>query len=70
MSLDIEDIRPRVISQKSFYTLDDIRRFRHFFYHAYDVELDFERIKIISVKLLENIEFLRDLSRKDWHYPF
>lgn len=57
MSIDIEDIRPAVISRKTFVYLNEIRGFRHFFRHAYAVDIDREKLDIVLKKvfLLRNI---------------
>jgi len=39
MSLDIEGIRPKVISKEASNYLDELRRFRHIFRHSYDSTL-------------------------------
>ena len=43
MSLNIEGIRPALISEESFKLLDELRAFRHFFRHAYSYELSYEK---------------------------
>jgi hypothetical protein len=48
MTLDIEGIRPNVISEETLRCLDELRAFRHFFRHAYDVDIDKEKFKIIA----------------------
>lgn len=44
MKLDIEGIRPALLSGDAFALLDKLRRFRHFFRHAYTAALDPEKI--------------------------
>lgn len=58
MSLEILDIRPAVISQKSFVILDKLRSFRHFARHAYDCELDENELKILQNRLKKEFEFV------------
>ncbi|MGR3302150.1 MAG: ribonuclease toxin HepT-like protein [Candidatus Scalindua sp.] len=48
MALNIEGIRPNVISEETLKYLDELRVFRHFFRHAYDVDIDKEKFKIIA----------------------
>ncbi|RLE07786.1 hypothetical protein DRZ78_02350 [Candidatus Aerophobetes bacterium] len=71
MSLDIEGIRPKVISKEASNYLDELRRFRHIFRHSYDYEIDWERLRIVLCKAekLQNIyekeigEFIRFLDK-------
>lgn len=57
MSLDIADIRPALVSEKSLKCLNELRAFRHFFSHAYDADISHEKFKIIaeSTSNLENL---------------
>lgn len=50
MALDIEGIRPRVVSEETIKYLDELRAFRHFFRHAYDIDIDKDKFKIIAHK--------------------
>lgn len=50
MTLDIEGIRPRVISDEMFDALDELRRFRHVFRSAYRVRLDPDRLLLVLKK--------------------
>ncbi len=47
MTLDIEDIRPRLLSSEAFECLDELRRFRHVFRSAYAVSLDPQRLALV-----------------------
>ncbi|MFQ5859919.1 MAG: hypothetical protein ACE5LU_30350 [Anaerolineae bacterium] len=47
MTLDIEGIRPRVISETAYDALDELRRFRHVFRSAYRARLDAERLDLV-----------------------
>jgi hypothetical protein len=47
MTLDIEGIRPKLWSEKTYKSLDELRRFRHIFRNAYTIELDPKRITIV-----------------------
>lgn len=51
VSLEIEDIRPALISGDSFRCLDELRSFRHFFRHAYDIDIDSEKFAIIAKRV-------------------
>ena len=47
MTLDIEGIRPAVISKESLLYLDEMRRFRHLFRNAYLLRFDPERLALV-----------------------
>ena len=51
MTLEIESVRPRVIGSQSYDALDELRRFRHVFRHAYTLDLDWERMDLVLRKL-------------------
>jgi len=50
MTLDIEGVRPRLISPAAFDSLDELRRFRHLFRSAYRLHLDAERLALVRRK--------------------
>jgi uncharacterized protein YutE (UPF0331/DUF86 family) len=50
MIIDVEGIRPRVISKESFLLLDELRGFRHVFRSSYMFELDPERLHLLLSK--------------------
>lgn len=53
MTLDIEDIRPRAISDTAYQCLDELRRFRHVFRNAYFLSFDATRLGIVLEKALQ-----------------
>jgi hypothetical protein len=53
MKLEIEDLRQRLISDESYRCLDELRVFRHFFRHAYGMDLDKEKFEIVAKKALK-----------------
>ena len=61
MSVSIEGIRPRLITQEALSLLSELRAFRHFFRHAYTYELDTSKVKIVLEKALK----LKDIFKKD-----
>ena len=64
MQLDIPGIRPALLSERTASDLDELRRFRHRFRHAYAVELDAEKVASLANKTLKIREdFARDLDR-------
>ncbi|MDI6792335.1 MAG: antitoxin [bacterium] len=75
MKLDIETVRPRVISPEVYKLLDELRGFRHVFRYVYQFELDIERLQMLDKKIdvleriirtdLEKLEdFIKDLTKK------
>lgn len=47
MSLDIEEVRPHVISKETKVVLDELRKFRHIYRFSYMFELDWEKMIIV-----------------------
>ncbi len=47
MRLDARPLRPAVIDDAAYIALDELRRFRHLFRHAYMVNLDARRLQIV-----------------------
>jgi len=56
MKLEIEGIRPAVISDSLYVLLDDFRAFRHVFRHIYSSNLDWSKEKIVADKFLSVLE--------------
>lgn len=66
MSLDIEGVRPAVLSGESVAGLRETLSFRHFFRHAYAVEFNPARLAELRHVLLESAAKVRtDLSAFD-----
>jgi len=64
MTLEIKDIRPAVLSQESFKCLNELRSFRHFFRHAYDIDIDKEKFKIIADRVLSLLKlYKREINK-------
>lgn len=61
MTLGIEDIRPALLSEESFNCLNELMAFRHFFRHAYEMEIDKEKFKIVASK----VSVVKDLFKKE-----
>ncbi|HJW86890.1 MAG TPA: hypothetical protein VJ440_09685 [Candidatus Brocadiaceae bacterium] len=59
MYLDIQDIRPALISEESYKGLDELRAFRHFFRHAYNIDLNKDKFRIVAeeVFVVKNLIF-------------
>ncbi len=75
MTIEIEGIRPRVISAEFAEELDDYRRFRHMFRHAYAGELRWKKMNhladnidtvygLLEASLKGFIAFLTDLINR------
>ena len=64
MTLDIEGIRPALLSPDAYQYFDELRRFRHVFRTAYRIDLNAERLALArrSAQLLESI-YPADVSR-------
>ena len=63
MKLTIEGIRPSLMSEGTYLLLDELRRFRHFFRHAYGVELKAGRVKGVAITAMKiGDEFAFDLK--------
>jgi hypothetical protein len=61
MTLDIQGVRPHLLSVDSADLLNELRAFRHVFRHAYTIQLDFTRV----VENLERARKLRPLLTRD-----
>lgn len=61
MALEIEDIRPALLSDESFDCLNELMAFRHFFRHAYEMEIDKEKFKIVASK----VSVVKDLFKRE-----
>ncbi len=47
MTLNIEGVRPRLLSDEAYQCLDELRRFRHLFRNLYTANLDSERLRLV-----------------------
>lgn len=64
MNLEIKGIRPALLSDQSFQYLNELRAFRHFFRHAYDVDIDGEKFKIVAEKAFKLKErYRREINK-------
>ncbi|RME66254.1 MAG: hypothetical protein D6778_05035, partial [Nitrospirae bacterium] len=62
MTLEIEGVRPFLLSQDTFRILNELRAFRHFFRHAYGYEIEGQRVMALAEKTLA----LKNLFTKDY----
>jgi uncharacterized tellurite resistance protein B-like protein len=60
MTLDIPGFRPAFLSADSYRGLQELRRFRHVFRHAYDFQLDPTRVAALLSTAIELQETLTD----------
>jgi uncharacterized protein YutE (UPF0331/DUF86 family) len=64
MKMDIKGIRPAFISEETYQELDELRRFRHLFRHAYGVTLDPTRVEnLLNTALHVRDSFGNDMTR-------
>jgi uncharacterized protein YutE (UPF0331/DUF86 family) len=61
MTIEINGVRPALISEEVFPLLDSLRSFRHFFRHAYSYDLDERKVRIV----LSDAVKLQALYQKD-----
>lgn len=55
MTLEIEGVRPPLLTEETAQLMQELRAFRHFFRHAYGAGLDYERVQ-------ENLDRARQLK--------
>jgi hypothetical protein len=68
MSLDIEGVRPRILSDESLRLLRGLLAFRHFFRHAYAVSLEAPRLEMLRADILTSWSSLeKDFDVLDAH---
>ena len=60
MKAEITGVRPAFLAGKLAETLNELRGFRHFFRHAYDTELDADRVLALAATALGLRPALRD----------
>lgn len=66
MRLDVSPLRPAVIDTQAYDGLDELRRFRHLFRHAYSLNLDAERLQLVFRKAMKLKElYLLQFERFD-----
>ena len=64
MQLEIEGIRPALLSAETATDLDELRRFRHLFRHAYTADLDPDKVADLATKAVGiQRDFARDFER-------
>jgi len=64
MKLEIEGVRPALVSAELYPLLNELRGFRHFFRHAYVVQLDVGRVQFVLARARQARPLLqRDVTR-------
>jgi len=64
MRININGIRPALLSEKNFKNMDELRGFRHVFRHAYSYGLDDDRVAFLLRKVMKNkATILNDLEK-------
>lgn len=68
MLIEIDGVRPNLLSESSYKILDELRGFRHVFKHTYGYELDAERVLRLAEKSLKLTEvFSKDFETFKLH---
>lgn len=64
MTIEVPLIRPNLLSKEGYKVLDELRRFRHTFRHAYTYELDTHRVRDLKLRLLSYVDsIIYDMDR-------
>lgn len=64
MTMELEDVRPVVISKELASIIDEYRSFRHVVRHAYDYNLDWEKLHRLLFKMPDMLdEFHQEIGR-------
>lgn len=64
MGVSIEGVRGAVLQESTLRVLDELRGFRHVVRHAYEYDLNVERVKALAAQLPQLLTLLnRDLDR-------
>jgi hypothetical protein len=54
LTINIQNVRPELLSNQSFLILDKLRSFRHFIRHGYNYELDKDELQLLQNKIKSN----------------
>ena len=64
MQLEIQGIRPALLAAETASDLDELRRFRHLFRHAYTADLDPDKVANLAAKAVcIQRDFIQDFER-------
>lgn len=64
MSLNLEGVRPSVISNELLSKVNEYRSFRHIVRHAYDYELDWRRLQPLIQNIFETVHLFETEMEK------
>lgn len=64
MRIHVKGLRPAVVGDAAFGCLDELRAFRHFFRHAYDLDLQPEKVELVVNKALRLEELWANDTRQ------
>jgi len=66
MTLEIEDVRPRVICESVYHGLLELLRFRHFSRYYFELDYDWDKLRFLLKKFNDiHVQFKTDLSKFD-----
>lgn len=68
MTLEVPGIRPALLSRETHKVLDELRRFRHMFRHAYTYELESRKVRDLQLCLLSGYDKI--ISDMDFFMSF
>ena len=64
MQFDVRGVRPALLSRETAQELDELRRFRHLFRHAYATDLDAVKVAELAGRVPDmRSAFARDLEQ-------
>ena len=77
MIIDIDGIRPAVVSEQAYPLLVELMKFRHFRRYYFDLDYDWDRLDFLHKKFVQSVplvaedlhrfkEFMRELIRQDY----
>ncbi len=66
MTLEIEDVRPRVICESVYHGLLELLKFRHFSRYYFELDYDWDKLRFLLKKFNDiHVQFKTDLSKFD-----
>ncbi|MBC7339546.1 MAG: hypothetical protein H5U04_06755 [Firmicutes bacterium] len=68
MRLHVKGLRPALVGDEAFWCLNELRAFRHFFRHAYDIDLEPGKVELVVTKALRLKELWAEDTRDFMHF--
>jgi hypothetical protein len=66
MTLEIEDVRPRVICESVYHGLLELLKFQHFSRYYFELDYDWDKLRFLLKKFNDiHVQFKTDLSKFD-----